>query len=174
MLLIPRIAGERSSFIQRLNRESTESIEAGIGVAVTYDVSFNGSTERALKDLDKSFESSEGKGFIQRLNRESTERRDAGRIADGVHVSFNGSTERALKEVRSQTGRDEAVVSFNGSTERALKGELSGFKELFDGVSFNGSTERALKDNHPSGDPTPSPEGFIQRLNRESTERVDG
>ena len=85
---------------------------------------------------------------------------------------MNGSTERALKEVGpAALPRKRRRDGFNGSTERALKeAQLGGVGELrADG--FNGSTERALKATGPLVNRR-CDHRWIQRLNRESTERT--
>ena len=111
-------------------------------------VPFNGSTERALKDWRAFSWFSRCLSSIQRLNRESTEREVAGSACRCWRkVPFNGSTERALKENEIwNEGSSFAFVPFNGSTERALKGASTTVLAATDAsVPFNGSTERALK-----------------------------
>ena len=63
-------------------------------------VPFNGSTERALKDLSET-----------------------AAAPPRALVPFNGSTERALKGLGKTAPGEGIHVPFNGSTERALKAQ---------------------------------------------------
>ena len=120
----------------------------------TQAVHFNGSTERALKEIVEKARIHSTLPRLVHFNG-STERalKDARRdhrcrnLVFPFCVHFNGSTERALKDRCQSTlwHRPGFNVHFNGSTERALKEVRTHSRHPRTSVHFNGSTERALK-----------------------------